>query len=72
MHEEELTGELCCVCSLKLTVPFPEDYPKDWMFCCICIQIAELFIKESWNGETSFLWGDYTVNRIIRKINLIS
>ena len=61
-----ITGH-CCVCNHQLTEEFPDDYPKDWMFCCNCLGLAKLIAK-GYFLEPS--WTDRSIGKIRNKITL--
>ena len=57
----------CVICGFPLVRKFPEDFPKDWKFCCNCHMIAE----EMAMGEISGLWSCHRVREIYNKITLV-
>jgi len=45
-----ITGK-CAICHGFLHNDFPEDFPKDWKFCCQCKIIAESLVNDCSVGD---------------------
>lgn len=61
------TGD-CAICGSMLTTKFPDDYPDDWKFCCLCKRIAEVL-----TGSDGFIKHikDSQIEKIRKKITLV-
>ena len=58
----------CIICHLSLENVFPEDYPEEWKFCCICLEIAKDIVSEDFEEG---IWVEYVVEKIKRIITLV-
>ena len=58
----------CTICGFPLVRVFPEDFPKEWKFCCNCHYIAKMLTTGSVDEK---IWGVFRVKKIKRKINLV-
>lgn len=58
----------CSICGLFLTKKFPEGYPDEWKFCCICLLIAKEIVTETLEKGT---WSEQVVGIIRNKITLM-
>jgi len=55
------TGELCVICSFKMTRKFPEGFPDEWKFCCGCKTWGENIIKQG-VAYTKDLYSEYDID----------
>jgi len=44
LDEYVITGQ-CSICGNNLTREFPEDFPKEWRWCCFCKLVAETMVE---------------------------
>jgi len=58
----------CAICNMRLTAYFPKDYPDEWKFCCICLEMANKII----NGTLiKYSWMDYRIKKILKIITIV-
>jgi len=68
--EESIFGAgYCAICNHVLHGGFPEDFPKEWKFCCQCKIIAESLVNDC-SVEDYRAFKD-SARKIYKKITLV-
>ena len=39
-------SSVCVICGRDNYKSFPEDFPEEWKFCCLCLTFAEIMIRD--------------------------
>ena len=59
-------NERCAVCNSVLhSGNFPDDFPKEWMWCCSCLTVGEMLVEKSIEEMKDIF---HTSNRTLRRI----
>ena len=62
-----ITGQ-CAICNSPLENRFPKDFPNEWKFCCSCLHMAQLIIKDN---LAVFCWKFPKPHKILQRITLV-
>lgn len=62
--------DFCAICGFPLDDVFPKHYPKEWMFCCGCLDWAELIAKKDPILQTKQLKENAFLKKVYNRITL--
>jgi len=63
----------CAICFYKLDKlsKFPKDYPKEWMWCCGCLNVGEMLVEKGIDEMKDIFHISNSTLKRIKEVNKI-